>query len=300
MSKWPYYHRVGHVEIDLQGGATINTGECNFKFNVEFPVACRAVQANVSILGLSFETIQSIIAYMPTPSEKAREHIIRIYAGYEETGEELIYTGYIIQAIPRNPPQMWIDIVATNFGSLMNTYEIEGSEQEVTRRDWIAKICKTCGWEGPVIYPENNESVKKALDVKMKDKSISSSNALKIAEMIDLCNAEGLFTVNLYDNIFYVYPNNPQEVPKSLSQDININTGLVGIPEVKWMDITLTSFMTTRYRQANWVNLTSQMIPKANGYYWVYNIKYTGELRGKEWYVIIQARPDAIEAESRL
>lgn len=134
----------------------------------------------------------------------------------------------------------------------------------------------------------------------MKDKSINSSNALKIAEMIDLCNAEGLFTVNLYDNRFYVYPNNPQEVPKSLSQDINIKTGLVGIPEVKWQDITLKSFLTTRYRQANWINLDSQMIPKANGYYWVYNIKYIGELRGKEWYVIIQARPDVIEAQNRL
>lgn len=288
------------MEIDLQNGTKINSGECNFTFSIEFPVACRAIEAKISILGLSFETIQSLMAYMPAVEEKKKERIIRVYAGYEKTGEELLYTGYIIQAMPRNPPEMWVDILATNFGTLMDTYSVEGSGEEITRREWIQKVCKTCGWDGPIVYPENNESVNKALDIKMKDKSINPNNALKIAELMNICGAEGLFTVNLYGNNLYVYPNDPYQVPKSMAQDLDITTGLVGIPEIKWQDITLKAFLSTRFRAANWVKLTSEMVPKANGHYWIYDIKYVGELRGQDWYVIIKARPDTIEAQSRI
>ena len=57
----------------------------------------------------ALERIASSIDALTIWSQQIHKEV-RIFAGYEYTGEQMIYDGYIIHAAPTQPPQMWVNL----------------------------------------------------------------------------------------------------------------------------------------------------------------------------------------------
>ena len=71
---------------------------------------------------------------------------------------------------------------------------------------------------------------------------------------------------------------------------IDETSGLIGVPKPDAIGIECQILLDNSIKIGQRIYIESKIIPSANGEYYVYELKHSGDLRGNEFYTEIKAR----------
>lgn len=278
-----YWNRIGRIRIEGPDGNMYEYGNdsnsLDFKFKVEKFCGNVFVMFSVGVLGLSPTTINFLATWNIAKALK-NPRKIEVYAGYESDGRApLIAKGFIVNAIPTTPPDMWLNIEAINLAyegkSSVSSREIIQRESQITTvRKAFEDLARYIDLD-PVWRVELSDGDRKIRIPKFVcDKSeiiTLFANTLDI-----LIEIEGDLLVAHDKKGWYGTPKNPH--------DISLETGMIEISHVDIAGAKIKTRLDDSRKVFSWVNLTSKLIPKASGLYYVIGKTDVGHLRGEEWY----------------
>lgn len=263
----------------------------NVKFNFQKNIGNTLYGVGkVAICGLDKKLVEYLTTIGSVDSAIKQRKQIKLYAGYGED-KALIIDGSIIGAIPTVPPNIWINC------DVINGYErkLEVKSVSIKAEMNLEELSKAVADQ---IGLKLDFRIKKQSYLKRKMKNLSKTGSLetllsKIMEMYQYNPKEDIYgyPVAYIDNETLVvdYSNFGQVDIKEENRtvyDVNKNTGMVGLPELSDAGTvaSITTLLRPEIKAGNVINLSSEMIPSANGYYTVIGTTYVGEYRGTQWY----------------
>lgn len=279
-----YYKRVGYVSIQGNDGKMHSYGGndgLDFKFSGE-KYGSIYVNFEVSILGLNASTINDLTVWNPAEAISASRRI-EVYAGYENGGiANPIFEGIIIEAIPTNPPEMWLNFKCMKLASGTTDASGEVSMPGMIIGDMIGNIFTNIAHEFGL--NAGWDCNKPTYDT-IVNFDYSGSRG-KICEKF-----AQTFDITVYEEDGTLWAKNKREQcedPQGLILPVNINNGLLGLTNVTLVGADIKMRLNDKSKLMSWVRLESKLIPKANGLYYVIRKKHTGHFRGEEWFTELQ------------
>ena len=326
-----FYNRVGHVEIITEDGKVSREyNGLDFRFHVEKTYGGTKDTATVGILGLNQESISYLSTFADMATVLSKRRRVRVYAGYEDEGENLIIDGDMIEAIPSIPPDNWLTIRVvcnayrnTEMMSMSMISEPKWNKRlQAQNQKWgfrideiLDRFVKYAGLDGWRISDSDPDEHMRLYNLVygMYLRSFDCTGTRD--DIIRELNRIGDFAVALDGRTLVVgprpwllnrgYPTLQQQVEYnqlgSRGQKkhmkipvLDMEHGLVGIPQYKWPCCTMTTFLTCGTKIFDRVELKCRYNTEANGIYVVYGISYDGQLRGTPWYAKLHARADGV------
>lgn len=310
-----FFNRIGRVEI-LSGQKIIfSTGDATATFNlmgdsmrsldgIDFKFSCKKVHdlatcesnAKVSIIGLSRETIQFLATYRPTGIERQAQKRVRIYASYEDFGDNLIFDGDVTVANPSVPPNNWLSIEAF-VGNYRHQELYSGSiNGQLTVKELIENTAKVLDLK--TNYKLNGDDEEnKELQRKLSGFDCSGTKA----DLLNMLNRVSDFIVYEDNGVLNIALFRDDSVrSRNTVAILSEDNGMVGVPQVitgsldnsngvgSVMRLNVKSFINPSIQLWDQVFLRSVYLPSANGYYTVNQIEYNGHLRGNSWFQTMQ------------
>lgn len=270
------YNRKVIVEFITPAGAKQLDG-IDVKFKVDMPMSAVMVKADVSICNLTRSDIEYLTTYTSQWIALQQRKRIRVFAGYADALPlQLIFDGDIIEAIPTQPPDIWLNCKAQS-----GNY---GSTQMFSKSILVPTEIKTvfgqaAGWmEMPLDWKATSTKTIKSFDF--------SGSRTKLIDR--LCDLDDIIVFE--ENGTLVAVDKKAPVRDGVIREISEQTGMVGVPKIDYIGIEATVFLDTRIKRGDTVHLTSVRVPAASGLYYVYNVCHQGHLRGTDFYTTIKAR----------
>lgn len=291
--------RIVRVEVETSqedGGnkKVIHKTKIYDGLNVRFSILKRrGVMRNkcdIAICNLAKDQVEyltTINAWENIPQNKQK--VLRVWAGYRDyTGKEnvgLLFEGDIIRAFPTTEPDVWLECnCLSGYLNQLKTGKLE-LKGKLPLKDICQKVAELLGLE-----------------------LIWKCNSTKTIRGFYSCGAltDMIAQVNELDDKAIIYQDGnclcaedyiPEEGQKADNlkegQQIRVfnqTSGLISHPEPDPFGVKFRILLDPSIKCGDAVKLESDMIPSANGVYWVYSIKHHGELRGREFYSEINAR----------
>lgn len=288
-----YWNRIGHVRIEGPDGKMYSYGgdtdSLDFKFRVQKLCGNIYVKFSVSILGLSASTINFLTTWNVARALRTPRRI-EVYAGYESDGKApLIIKGYIINAIPTTPPEMWLNIEGLNVvmagkSEIVPEDSIVFSKTTTTAKDLFEKAAQVAGYK-PVWTLDDAAGSRIVTVPRLRcDKSELIEQVKQILGV--LIEIEGDCLVAHNTNGWVGMP--------QFASEVSMDTGMIEISHIDVRGAKIKIRLNDTFKLFSWIHLTSKLIPKATGYYFVVGKVLQGHLRGEDWFVELDTvRKDA-------
>lgn len=264
-----YWDRVGYVCIENSNGDMIEYRGLDFKFKVK-SIAGIYKDFSVSVLGLSSDTINDLTVWNPV---KAIRHPrkIEVWAGYANTGAEVIATGYVWYALPTRPPEMWMNFECRQFlkynDMISNPYVLHNRSVKEIFNVLAAECGYRADWQasgGDVVIGAYTVEGKKGDLMKQFvhtfNKSVSERSRAYIC----------------------VDPHGERRTPTKQIL-ASIDTGLLAVGNINIKGARITTRLRADVQLMDWIYLESILIPSASGSYYVIEVEMEGHLRGDKW-----------------
>ena len=277
-----YWNRVGYVEVEDANGNMIAYPGLDFKFNIT-KFGHIYTEFDVSILGLSFESIKDLTVLGPQQAFQKRRQI-RVYAGYGDKMSDAveIARGCIWYAKPTNPPEMWMNFKCRKW--LDADVIIDGQEpvdKESTRWSCFQRIAQildlTPKWEAQRVDKD------KEIGVAF---SFNGHNKLHIPDAF-----ADRFGVIVYEDDGCLIAKDKDIAENGGGGNthmLNMNNGLLAIGNIDLFGGDITARLNDSYKLMDWIQLQSLMIPDAKAKYLIVSKNLVGHLRGDEWFTRYQ------------
>lgn len=272
--------RVCYIEISTPSGEK-RIKNIALKGTVTRRMGSVSSEASISVANLSKEDIEYLSTYASSYVEPDRRKTISVFAGYEDSGFGLIFSGDIIQAKPEGETDIWL--------------KIDAKSNYFNRQNII-----TCSIDSPVASEQFAQNVAKEMGATLSWKSkskkfIDSFNfAGAKAKLIDELNKYGDFTAFLDNDVLYVVDKDDSPPEESSSESgvklINSSSGLIGVPEITEYGISFKVLLDPTLNPADWVRVESEVFPAINGFYQIYNLKYDFSSMEKNFYCEIEGK----------
>jgi hypothetical protein len=286
---YQYVNRVGHIELDVGNGKFKSFKGLDFKFDVS-KIAGGGVlnYAKIGLLGLNRNTVNDLSTYLSVAHQTKNPRMIKVYAGYEQTGEQLIFAGDMIFAKPSQPVDNWLNIDAQVAGWLRGAIVSVSESGSSTLKSIIENIAKE--FDMDIVYLCNPNDEYLTINVPTFD---CNGNFHDIIKRFNTLNPYIKASVefsrnsnkgNAYAIHVYKYDIAPPEATSRLFK-LNYKTGLIGVPQFTYPSVNFRILMNPYIHIMDYVRLDSVLIPNAGGIFKIMSIKYTGHFRGTPWYM---------------
>ena len=308
-----FFNRLGHVEIlsrrvvfpkktfDIMESLE----DIDYKFNIRkvCDMTTTNCEASVSILGLSRETIHRLATLRAVGPELQLRKRVRVYASYEDFGDNLIFDGDIVKAQPSTPPENWLNINAF----VGNYRHSELYSMAVNDRLSIQQLMTN----GAKILGVDKVEFRNASDAKVQAEMKRTLKGFDCSgtkyDLLQMLNRVSDFIV-FEDNgrlICQLNTDDDYKRSRNTAAILSEDTGMIGIPEVlvgsaegkgkktasdssgSSLRLSVKCFINPSIQLWDLVYLKSVYLPDADGYYTVNEIEYSGHLRGQDWYMTL-------------
>lgn len=318
-----FFNRIGRVEILYQkvGFDLVTEDEkmiyttsysadimkqmdgIDFKFQIRklCDMTTTNCEASVSILGLSRETVLRLATTRPTAIEQSLRKRIRVYASYEDFGDNLIFDGDVVMAQPTLPPDNWLDIKA--FVGNYRKYQLYSSSinDELQVKQLMINSAKVLGLKKVEFKDAQDKRVQAEMIRKLKGFDCSGTKE----DLLQMLNRVSDFLVFEDNGMLVCKLRTDERRSRTTPALISESTGMIGIPEVlvgsadgkgkksandsspSSLRLKVKCFINPSIQLWDLVYLQSVYLPDADGYYTVNEIEYNGQLRGQDWYMTL-------------
>jgi len=269
------YNRKVIVEFVTPQGVKRLDG-VDVKFDINLPMSAIMTTAKVGILNLTREDIEYLTTYTSRWSAFTQRKRLRVFAGYDDTQVSLIFDGDILEAIPSQPPDIWLNCEAQsgNYGST------QMFSRSILVPNSIETVCASAAeWMGLEFEwrSTSNKTIEKFDFTGSRTRLIETVSEL---DKIIAFEEDGALVVVDRDN----------PVRDGVIREISEESGMVLVPDPDYIGVTASVFLDTRIKRGDTINLVSKRIPAANGLYYAYNLHHQGRLRGSKFHTTIKAR----------
>lgn len=253
----------------------------------------------VSICGLDKTTTETLTTLCSMEEALKERKQIKIEAGYGEK-KALIIDGSIISANPTMPPDVWIECEVLNGHERKQKMVSVSIEGELNIKEVAEAVALQIGLKNGVECRIKNDEVGKRF-YQRKTRNIAYVGTLeelltKITEVYsfeegDIYGVPVSYIDN--DTLIIDYSNFADvESNKRVHHKIDKDNGMVGLPDISMAGTiaNITTLLKPEVKVGDVIDLTSYMIPKANGQYNVIGITYVGDFRGTSWYSVFSCR----------
>lgn len=301
-----FFERLGRVEVVTGNTVVISTtGEETTHFamkefdSLDFKFKCKKTAdltssdcyADVSILGLSRESIQEIATYRPIGLELPAQRRIRVYASYVDFGDNLIFDGDIVEAVPSVPPDNWLSIKAMVGGYRHEKLYSHSINEDITVKQLIENVAQVLGLKA-LFHLSGGKDEQDELQRKIKTFDCSGTQY----DLMTMINRVSDFIVYEDCGILHAIMADSDGAfnKRNSGVEISENSGMVGIPKIlvgstkrneESLKVEVKSLINPSIQMWSRVSLKSVYFPGINGEYTVQQIEYNGHLRGNEWYM---------------
>lgn len=261
-------------------------------------------KGKISVCGLSRKAIDIYTSFYSQDVEVLKRKTITVQAGYsnEDKNKETIGTilsGTIVNALPSLPPDVWLNCEVINQYEAKlekKNYGFKGTKTLDEIVSWAAKIT---GLKVDNRLSKNDEYRKtkysnfnfegNKFDLVGRIGAIFYDALAKKGSKAQRHN--GITTYIEDDTLIVDYQDLLQEeydrngTPLVASKDSE-QLKLVGLPQPMWAGqaVSITTLLNPSIRTGQVIELKSDLIKALSGYYYVFNITYTGEYKGTNWY----------------
>lgn len=232
-------------------------------------------EASVSIANLAKPTIEYLTTYTTPYFNPKTKKKINIYAGYENTGWGQIFTGDIIEAIPQDMPDVWL--------------QVKAKSQYYNQRVPISYGV------GNITLKDLAQSIADELNLPLDWKSTST----KTVAGFDLIGSKGDLIKEynrLGDVVMFEDNGKLRVVDKKTNPDTNkaklisLHTGLIGDFEPDQYGIKGKCLIDPSMNLGDWIKTESIKLPGTNGYYRIYTLDFDFASREQQFYCKFYAR----------
>lgn len=277
-----YFKRIGYVSIQGSDGMMHDYGDSvlDFRFSGE-KVGGVYTDFQVGILGLNSATINDLTVWDAAKAIAASRRI-EVYAGYEDGGiEHPLFEGIIVEAMPTNPPEMWMNFKCLNLaGGSASAERANRQLKQVEIGTLFGWIARDCGFGGRSQWKVTDVEPTDKVDFVYMDSSKENVKAF-----------EDAFGLTVYEDggILYAIGSRPQmDEPSDPITEVNQDTGMLALGNITLAGATIKTRLSDKAGLMSWINLTSKIVPKANGKYVVVRKRHVGHFRGEEWYTELE------------
>lgn len=275
--------RVCYVEIETNDNGTKQLKKLDglaIKGTVHRKMGSTESDANISIANLTNSDVQYLTTYMSAWVKPQVKKMIRVYAGYFQTGYGRIFEGDITEAIPSDLPDTWLNIKAkalnyakripVSFGVQNSTVKetAQGIAQELNLSfDWQATSQKNIG-----IFDYNGSKGDLVKQYNKLDEVVmyEDNGALKVVDK-----------TAKRDN------KNPVKV-------VSKDSGMIGLPELDEVGVKVKFLIDPSVAIGDWIQVKSVKLPIANGYYQVIEMNYDFASREQQFYCTATGKREGV------
>ena len=274
----------GRKYVLTVGGKTFATDPelppLDIQFNVSRTLSEITTGGQVSILGLSYETITPFLDLIPLGPGAARAKglKVKLEAGYYNLGTMMIIDGYASNASISSPPEMWLHLTVDE-----NNVNIPDKQQfGITKTDPPLPVTTVASALFSKFGKGFSDLTEEQIGQKVKVKAFGPAvyefpDAIKAVTQLAKwkCQCVGS-TVYAYDLLDSRSKLNPIIVTNE--------TGLVSVTGITVKEATVSQFITPVNPVSDKLQLTSKLNPHANGRYKINKKNFRGHYYGPEWY----------------
>lgn len=289
----------------------------DIKFSVHFIGTAQMNYASIGICNLAKEDINFLTTWKRWNKIEASQErkLVRLFAGYEDD-VSMIYEGFITQAVPTLPPDVWLNCVVLQNYDYKTEVQSIAIDEPMSQKDLFNQIANWLGlklsWESKIsevankIIPRISWSgtkwklVEKLQEMSGTDVYIDSGRLVvsdrgernidytlrETQAQIDMLSQDKVtlkdfpvgktFSYNLKNIVAYKW-------------EVSERNGMLGIPMRYPMGVTVRMLLNNKIRSGDAILLNSEKYSGANGIFYVNQIKHVGHLRGNDYYTEIQA-----------
>lgn len=278
MSKHNFYGRSYHLTLTDERTANKKVfTELDIKFSIKKIVFPCRYTAKISILGLPWTEMNDIAATSiydaPTAARKFRKRV-SLTAGYINRETE-IFSGYIVMASIQRPPEMWLDMTVVNFIDNLDGNVNLSWKDGMTAKMILDETAKKMNI--PVAYKYSGlDAINNELGP-----TVINGGWLSVFQKLDKLANWNVY----YDNGFIFVVDQPfktryNENPRTINQE----NGLLKVKNVDLIGCSVQTYLDSTASMSAYMNVDSQLMPVANGKYWINSITHEGHFRGNEWF----------------
>ena len=279
-----YWNRTGYLKIQMDDGTIRQFGGEGEMFDMKFDglkFGDFYSTFTCSILGLSREHINALTVWDKGQAIQ-RKRYIEVYAGYSSNGDDMstpIFAGYVMNAIPSSPPEMWM-----NFECIMAWDKdqcVTGVEtmRDASPRQILQKIAE-------ILEVDSNKTSFMSSTIKWDDEKYTFvfAGKKKVQLTYDFAHQFNCICIDQNGTIVAADRREWLKSPKRIAREVSQDTGMLAVGNVDIAGAKVVHRLDNTFSILSWVNVQSRLIPKMDSRpYYVSAFRHTGHLRGDKW-----------------
>ena len=190
-----------------------------------------------------------------------------------------IFAGYVMNAIPTSPPEMWMNFECIKAWDKDQCVTGVETMRDASPRQILQKIAE-------ILEVDFNHTSLMSSTVKWDDKKYTFSFAgkKKVQLTYDFAHQFNCICIDQNGTIVAADRREWLKSPKRIAREVSQDTGMLAVGNVDIAGAKVVHRLDNTFSLLSWVNVQSRLIPKMDARpYYVRAFRHTGHLRGDKW-----------------
>lgn len=279
-----YWNRTGYLKIQMDNGGMQQFGGEGEMFDMKFDglkFGDFYSTFTCSILGLSREHINALTVWDKGQALQ-RKRYIEVYAGYSSNGDDMskpIFAGYVMNAIPTSPPEMWMNFECIRAWDKDQCVTGVETMRDSSPRQILQKIAE-------ILEVDFNLTSFMSSTIKWDDEKYAFSFAgkKKVQLTYDFAHQFNCICIDQNGTIVAADRRGWLKAPKRIAREVSQDTGMLAVGNVDIAGAKVVHRLDNTFSFLSWVDVKSRLIPNMDARpYYVRAFRHTGHLRGDKW-----------------
>ena len=211
-----------------------------------------------------------------------KKRYIEVYAGYSSNGDDMskpIFAGYVMNAIPTSPPEMWMNFECIRAWDKDQCVTGVETMRDASPRQILQKIAE-------ILEVDFNLTSFMSSTIKWDEEKYTFSFAgkKKVQLTYDFAHQFNCICIDQNGTLVAADRREWLKAPKRIAREVSQDTGMLAVGNVDIAGAKVVHRLDNTFSLLSWVNVQSRLIPKMDARpYYVRAFRHTGHLRGDKW-----------------
>lgn len=279
-----YWNRTGYLKIQMDNDGMQQFGGEGEMFDMKFDglkFGDFYSTFTCSILGLTREHINALTVWDKGRALQKKRYI-EVYAGYSSNGDDMskpIFAGYVMNAIPTSPPEMWMNFECIRAWDKDQCVTGVGTMRDASPRQILQKIAE-------ILEVDFNMTSFMSSTIKWDEEkyTFSFDGKKKVQLTYDFAHQFNCICIDQNGTIVAADRREWLKAPKHIAREISQDTGMLSVGNVDIAGAKVVHRLDNTFSLLSWINVKSRLIPNMDARpYFARSFRHTGHLRGDKW-----------------
>lgn len=279
-----YWNRIGYLKIQMDNEEMQQFGGDGEMFDMRFDglkFGDFYSTFTCSILGLTREHINALTVWDKGQALQKKRYI-EVYAGYSSNGDDMskpIFAGYVMNAIPTSPPEMWMNFECIRAWDKDQCVTGVETMRDASPRQILQKIAE-------ILEVDFNLTSCMSSTIKWDEEkyTFSFDGKKKVQLTYKFANQFNCICIDQNGTLIAADRREWLKAPKRIAREVSQDTGMLAVGNVDIAGAKVVHRLDNTFSLLSWVDVKSRLIPNMDARpYYVSAFRHTGHLRGDKW-----------------